>query len=157
MISKVLRPSLLLAALVLAPGAAAGQERGRATVPVPRLTIYPGDVISDAMLVDGLFRTGPAAAGAVHTSPGTLVGRIARRTLIAGQPIPLEAVRVPFAVQQGQTVVLLLEAEGLSIAAQGEAMQSGASGELISFRNIDTGALIRGRVRDERTAIVEER
>lgn len=149
------RVSLLAAALVLLAGpmpGAHGEGRGRITVPVPRLTVYPGDGIAAAMLSEALVPKGHAG---IHVSAETLVGRIARRTLIAGEPVALDAVRLPFAVQQGQSVLLVLEAEGLRITVAGEAMQSAAVGETVAVRNADTGAVVRGRVRDARTAVVE--
>lgn len=149
------RASLLAAFLAFVVGATPdtlAQDRGRVVVPVPRSTIYPGDGITAAMLTEVPVSKGHSG---IHSATETLVGRIARRTLIAGEPIALDAVRLPFAVQQGQGVLLVLEAEGLRITVAGEAMQSGAVGETVAVRNADTGAVVRARVRDARTAVLE--
>lgn len=138
-------------------GPLAAQEQASTTIPVPRQTIYPGDVISDGVLLQQTLRSAKWSPGSVHTSRATLVGRVARRTLIPGYPVPIEAVRLPYAVQQGQIVVLDLALEGLHISAQGEAMQAGGVGEVVNIRNLDSGTIVRARVRDERTATVEER
>ena len=148
--------AMLLIAFALV-GSAAGGESRRRTVPVPRVTIYPGDIVQASLLTEVALRNETDLPQGVHLSIETVAGQIARRTLIAGQMIPNDAVRIPYAVQQGQSLTLLYEADGLRITLAGEAMQSAGIGELVSVRNVDTGVIVKGRVRDERTALVEAR
>ena len=84
----------------------------------------------------------------------TLVGRMARRTLLPGQPIPTNAVEDPWAVARGAVVKVIVEDSGLWIVTYGSALQSGATGALIPVRNVDTGVIIRGVVQPDGTVKV---
>jgi flagella basal body P-ring formation protein FlgA len=113
-------------------------------LPVPRAAIYPGDVIGAEMLVGKAYRVDTRNQLTVHDRVEELVGKVARRTLLPGQLIPLNAVRQEDLVKHGRPVTLLFEAEGLSISATGIALQSGAPGDFISVRNAETGVTIKG-------------
>jgi flagella basal body P-ring formation protein FlgA len=79
---------------------------------------------------------------------------MARRTLLPGQPIPVNAVEEPWTVSRGTMVKIIVEDNGLSIVAYGSAMQSGAAGTMIGVRNVDTGVVIRGVVQPDGTVKV---
>jgi flagella basal body P-ring formation protein FlgA len=114
-------------------------------LPVPKLTIYPGDVISSGVL--GTKRFGQAAAQLpVFRTPDGLVGKVARRTLLPGRPIPLNAVRDASVVQIGKQVRIVFESGGLTITGIGIALQNGGVGDVLSLRNTDSGVTIRGTV-----------
>ena len=85
---------LLPANPALADGAAA-------PLPVPKQTIYPGDIITGDMLTSK-----PAeqikGVGALETDEDSLIGKTARRTLLPGQPIPKVAVRNSYVVLPGE-------------------------------------------------------
>lgn len=138
---------------VLATGLAlAGTSHAAAQqiqLPVPRITVYPGDVISDDILVDRAFPT--SLGEAVHGDRHTLVGMVARFTLLPGQPIGINAVRVPQVVQQGKAALVVFQAGGLVISATAVALQSGATGDVVSLRNSESGATIRGVVQADGT------
>jgi flagella basal body P-ring formation protein FlgA len=127
------------------------------SVPVPSQTIYPGDTITEGTLMDRDFRIVSRPPLPFHDDRETLIGKIARRTLLAGQLIPNDAVRAPFVVTQGQAVWMVYEREGLSITGQGISLQSAAVDEIISVRNPDTGIVVRGRVMADRTVAVDGR
>lgn len=121
-----------------------------ANVAVPAFTIYPGDAITEGSLVER-----PAGRGVdpetFATNRSALVGMIARRTLIAGKPVPADAVRRPEALRQGQTVTLVFTSGNLTIRGSGLALQSGGLGEIVRVRNADSGLVVRGRILDART------
>ncbi len=123
-------------------------------VPVPRVTIYPGDAIRPDHLVDRLFDAAMPGLGAVHGAREELVGKVARRTLLPGRPIPINALRNPYLVVQGRPVLVVFEAGGLVITGYAVALQSGGQGDVISLRNIDSGAVIKGTVQPEATVRV---
>jgi flagella basal body P-ring formation protein FlgA len=127
------------------------------SVPVPRTTIYPGDTIVEGALMDRDFRVVSRPPLPFHAERETIIGKIARRTLIAGQLIALDAIRAPFAVTQGQAVQMVYERDGLSITGQGVAMQSAAIDEIVSVRNPDTGIIIKGRVMPNHSVAVDDR
>jgi flagella basal body P-ring formation protein FlgA len=146
--------ALLLAALVLwqAPVSAAGG--GSLELPVPKVTIYPGDVVAEDLLVRRAFIASTVTRSAVFENPQAVVGKVARRTLIAGQPIPVNAIRDAYAVTQGQAVRVIFRSGGLVITGQAIPLQSGAAGDVISLRNVDSGAVIKGLVEADGTVRV---
>jgi flagella basal body P-ring formation protein FlgA len=143
---------LLCAGMLVVP--AIGARAADVTLPVPRVTIYPGDTISDAMLVERQFR------GPDFDNPGfaafreAVVGKVSRQTLLPNQPISLNGIRDPFAVQQGQAAVVVFQSGGLVIAGTAIPLQAGSVGELISLRNVDSGTTIRGVVQKDGTVRV---
>lgn len=144
-----------MAILLLTPFHAAAEEIR--SVPVPRATVYPGDTITEGVLMDRDFRIVSRPPLPFHAERDTLIGKIARRTLLAGQLIAIDAVRAPFVVTQGQAVWMVYERDGLSITGQGVSMQSAAVDEIISVRNPETGITVKGRVMADRTVAVDGR
>ncbi|WOJ88640.1 flagellar basal body P-ring formation chaperone FlgA [Methylocapsa polymorpha] len=119
-------------------------------LPVPTITIYPGDSIKDAWLVDREFSSSfIGAKGALIDSRATIVGKVARRTLLPGAPIPWNAIMEPKAVANGAKVKMVFEEGGLTITTYGAALQSGSVGEVISVRNLDSGVTISGTVQSD--------
>jgi flagellar basal body P-ring formation protein FlgA len=145
MLKKVLvvwRVAVALLGLAFA-GAAAAEER---RLPVPAVTIRPGEVIKEEMIAERAFASNLLGVALfIEARPG-LLGRMARRTLVPGQPIPVNAVEDSWSVARGAAVKIVVEENGLSIVAYGSALQSGAAGTLIPVRNVDTGVIIRGIV-----------
>lgn len=144
-----------LAALVtLAGGGARAIPAGNIELPVPRLTIYPGDVISAESLGSQLY--GPAAERLpVFRSREALIGKVARRMLLAGKPVPLNAIRDAEVIQQGKHVKLIFQADALTITGVGVALQSGGVGEVLAVRNVDSGATVRGTVQADGSVKLE--
>lgn len=149
----VRRLGSLLAQLVgvaaLCVGSALALPVGQVQLPVPRVTIYPGQVIDKSMLVDRAFKTnGGDPVTAIGTSDA-LVGKISKQTLLPGKPIYGEQLREPHAVTQGQAALLVFQSGALTITANAIALQSGATGEMVSVRNVDSGRIIKGTVGDD--------
>ncbi len=115
-------------------------------LPVPRITLYPGDAILADHLVDRVFHSRLPARVAVHQVRDGLVGKVARRTLLPGKPIPVNAVRDPFLVVQGRNVQIVFQDGGLTITGYAVALQSGGEGDIVSLRNIDSGVMLKGAV-----------
>lgn len=136
--------SVALAMLpVLSLPALAKQQR-----PVSTVTIYPGDIIRDQMLVDSDFPDA-IANGVFANDRSQLVGKAAKRTLLPGNPIPLNAVGIPKIVTIGAMVRLVFEEDGLEISTYATALQSGAAGDVISVRNMDSGVTLSGVIRPD--------
>ncbi|MCC7253282.1 flagellar basal body P-ring formation chaperone FlgA [Hyphomicrobium sp.] len=142
--------AMLLAVLLPATLAAAREV----VLPVPRVTIYPGEVITEAMLVDMAFRGRDYEAPGIAATREALVGKVARSTLLPRTPISAGGVREPFAVQQGQPAVVIFQAGGLIISGVAVPLQAGSAGDLISLRNTESGTTIRGRVHPDGTVRV---
>jgi flagella basal body P-ring formation protein FlgA len=126
--------------------AAVGDER---RLPVPAVTIHAGEVIREEMVTERAFA--PNLLGValfVEGRPG-LVGRVARRTLLPGQPIPINSVEDPWTIARGARVKIVVEDNGLSIVTYGSALESGVPGALISVRNTDTGVIVKGVIQPD--------
>ena len=123
-------------------------------LPVPRVTLYPGDVIGDVQLVARAFIAHTVTRASVVDSREALIGKVARRTLLPGQPVPVGGVRDPYVVNQGKTAVVVFEADGLSISTSALALQNGGIGDLVSLRNLDSGNVIKGTVAPDGTVRV---
>jgi flagella basal body P-ring formation protein FlgA len=123
-------------------------------LPVPRVTVYPGSVITEAMLVDKAFRGRDYEAPGLAATRQELVGKVARTTLLPNTPIALGGIREPFAVQQGQPAVVYFKSGALIISSVALPLQPGAAGDVISLRNTDSGTTIRGVVQADGTVRV---
>jgi flagellar basal body P-ring formation protein FlgA len=140
---------IALAATIIA-AASPGRARAEARIlPVPAVTIYPGDTINESMLKDRTFPENYRYRTAVVESPRVLAGKTARRTLLPGEPIPMNAVDDPKLVTRGAQAQILFEEGGLSITGTGIPLQSGTLGETIQVRNVDSGRIITGRVQPD--------
>jgi flagellar basal body P-ring formation protein FlgA len=121
-------------------------------LPVPVRRLKPGSVIQPDDLHMLRMRAGPAR-GDVARLPEQAVGLAVRRMAMPGQPLALGDLVRPAAVQKGAWVSMQLAAPGLTLVAQGQALQEGALGERIRVLNPSSRAVVEadivapGRVR----------
>jgi flagellar basal body P-ring formation protein FlgA len=141
----------VIAALVLVAGGALGRAIAEepAHFPVPATVIYPGDRIKDELLIDRAFAPNMPGAAAFVAGRASAVGRVARRTLVSGQPIPINALEEQKLVARGNVVKVIVEDGSLSIITYASSLQSGSPGAMIQLRNLDTGVIIRGVVQPD--------
>lgn len=144
----------LVALLAAGPVAARAQEQE--SFPVARVTIYPGDAITEKMLDDRVGAVAADSQSLYARSHEQLIGKVARRTLLPGQPIPTMAVDNPRVVTVGAQVKIIFAEGGLHIVAYGVAQQAGGVGDLIRVRNQDSGLYITGRVQSDGSVRVGE-
>jgi flagellar basal body P-ring formation protein FlgA len=136
--------AFLAGLLAASPALAAGGG-----LPTPAQVIYPGDRITNAMLVDADEPTpGVTPANAIWDR-ADLIGKVARRTLLPGRPIPAIAVEEPRAVATGTQVQLVYQQDGLSISTTAMALQNGYIGQVVQVRNLDTGLTVSGSVQPD--------
>lgn len=128
---------------------------GTIDLPVPRQTIPAGTEISHQDLVERKFPSRTAQQFAVSVHRSELVGMVARRTLLPGQPIPARSVEKPVLVRRGEPARLEFREQGLVIIMQVEALQNGGAGSFVRVRNIDSGLVVSGRVQEDGTIRVE--
>ncbi|MFE1600206.1 flagellar basal body P-ring formation chaperone FlgA [Methylobacterium sp. ID0610] len=162
--TRLIRRALALAAaagLACLAGAASAEPARLAddiVLPVPVVTVYPGDVIKETMLRQQAFPPTFRARLAVIDAPLAIVGRVARRTLLPGEPVPVNAVDDPRLVSRGTPAQMIFEENGLVITTLGTPLQNGGLGEVIRIRNSDTGRIVSGTVQgDGRIRIGEAR
>jgi flagella basal body P-ring formation protein FlgA len=126
-----------------------GAEDAR-VLPVPNVTIYPGDPIRESWLVDRDFTANSSAPrGGVIETRDAVVGKIARRTLLPGLPIPATAISEPRLIANGAKVRVVFSDGGMTITTYGSALQSGGAGDIVSVRNLDSGLTISGIVQPD--------
>lgn len=124
---------------------------------VPAVTIYPGDNIGETSLVSRAFPAQSTWINIMIATKDAAVGKIARRTLPAGNPIPIDAVRSTYVVTRGQAVTLVYKLGSLTITANGLALQSAGEGERLSVRNSDSGRTVSGFVQADQTVQLENK
>jgi flagellar basal body P-ring formation protein FlgA len=141
----------LLAIPMLAPTPALAQEL---LLPVPSVTIYPNEEINDEHITERAFIAATVTRGSVQEDRGQVIGKVAKRTLLKGQPVPVNALREPYLVLSGKPATVVFEEGGLSITSQATALQSGSVGDVVALRNIESGLAIRGVVAKDGTVRV---
>jgi flagella basal body P-ring formation protein FlgA len=115
-------------------------------LPVPRTTIYPGDVISADQIMDRAFIAHTVTRSSIFDNRDALIGKVARRTLLPGQPVPVNAIRDAYLVSQGKSSIVVFESGGLSITMHAVALDNGVAGDIVKLRNPDSGVIIQGTV-----------
>ena len=148
----LLRAAAAGVALALSVASAAVAQEAddeAATAPVPRMVIYPGDVIRDDMLMDVPVRDIQGAVESMVRARSGVVGKMARRTLLPGRAIMPIALNNPRAVINGAEVRLVYIDGGLTIVTSASALQDGAVGDMIKVRNVDSGLTVSGIIQPD--------
>ena len=143
--------AVLLAILVIASITFVSAASAEQSVPVPRVVIYPGDTIADAMLEERLLDLGREPEKIWHLNRAQLVGRIARHSLLPGRAVPLGATKARDLVHVGKSVTLVFVSGQMTILGGGLAMQGGRPGDTISVQSQDSGAVVRGVIASDGT------
>jgi len=123
------------------------------TLPVPTVTIYPGQLIEAERLTDHTFVQSQIGSGYLDAEE-KLIGKLAKRTLLPGHPIPENAVGEVDLVTRGTSVQLVFKQDGLTITAYASPLQDGSAGDVIRVRNTDSGGTVVGVVQPDGTVRV---
>ncbi|WP_040456922.1 flagellar basal body P-ring formation chaperone FlgA [Hoeflea sp. 108] len=137
-----IRAALLAFAMLGGAAMAAEQE----VVLVPNRVIYPGEAIALSSLKEVALRPGKVRPDGVATLPAELDGRVAKRTLLPGRYVPVNALREAWLVERGAAVQVVFAAGALMISASGVTLEPGAAGDVVKVRNIDSGKILTGTV-----------
>src|SRR5690606_31532227 len=87
---RVIADPVRLAAVVLCLASSVWALPARAAdtqIPVPSVTIYPGQLIDQSMLTERVLRSQKGLRAGTVDSTEALVGKVARKTLLPGYPI----------------------------------------------------------------------
>lgn len=76
-------------------------------------------------------------------------GKLLRRPVAPGEPLPPNALDAPASIRRGQEIVLMSQSGGFVVRASGKALSDGASGERIKAENLDTRRVVEGVVRED--------
>jgi flagella basal body P-ring formation protein FlgA len=139
-----------LASGLLAAPFAAAEDLGMGKAVIPTEAIYPGDIISGAQLEE-VEVTNPNLTGDYAKSIQEVVGRVSKRTLLAGRTIAISALRQPFAVTRGSNARLVMSMGDMTITAAGTPLDDGSVGDNIRARNLDSGIIVNGTVLENGT------
>jgi flagella basal body P-ring formation protein FlgA len=131
-----------LVCVLVGPAAAFAQAKYAV---VPNATIYPGDTITENLL-EAVAVTNPNLAPGYADSMDQVVGKVSKRTLVAGRTIPLSVIKEPFAVKRGTNVRLTFSSAHMVITARGSSTQDAMVGDVVKVRNLDTGVTVSGTV-----------
>jgi flagella basal body P-ring formation protein FlgA len=155
LIDMMVTAAFRIMAIASLVGACAPAWADSSLLPVPSITIYPGDIIRDGAIMDRDFGQNyqPSRYGVV-VDRAAVVGKIARRTLLPGAPIPINATMEPKVVSAGAKVRIVFQESGMTISTFASALQQGAVGDVVSVRNIESGLTVSGIVQADGTVRV---
>ena len=139
-------------AFVAAPVAGTHADEQR-TYLVPSQLIYPGQIISQDLIVDVVIKS-YRANEAIVSDRSSLFGKIARLPLRAGHPIPLRSIAEPPLVKAGKPAVASYVAGNLTIRASVVVLQDGMLGDRIRAKNFDSGKIVTGTVQADGSILV---
>ncbi|SDB54333.1 flagellar basal body P-ring formation chaperone FlgA [Belnapia rosea] len=99
----------------------------------------PGDLRATRLRADRL-RPGLAER------PEQVLGQQLHRPVAADQPIPLADLGPPALVEKNALVTMVLESPGISLSAQGRALEAAPRGGLVPVMNLASRAVVEGQV-----------
>ena len=118
-----------------------GRAHEMVSLVVPTRRVMPGETLRADDVRPSRVRADQLRTG-VARSAGDIVGLAPRRPIAAGQPVPLADLARPALVQKGRTIMLRLESPGITLTAQGQALEDGAAGERIRVLNASTRSVL---------------
>ena len=141
---------LALCILCGSPQAAEGE------LVVPSRTIYPGELLSSRDLVMRLVEFRDNQAQSYVRNPIDLDGKVAKKTLLANQPISFGTIEEPRLALVGRQIRVEYRHESLVISTLGSVLQAGGSGDVISARILDGGRTVFGTLQKDGSLRVGE-
>lgn len=127
------------------------------TLPVPSVTLYPGDSLNSAVLMDRPAPRNVIESGMYAPRVEALAGKVARRVLPAGVPIAMSSVADAVMVNKGVTARVVLKEGGLLISGYAVPLESGAAGAIVRLKNMDSGQIIVGEVQSDGSVRIKMR
>lgn len=119
--------------------------------------------VATSVVASDVIRAGDRITSAntvVEGEPGDgsaddLLGREARRTIYAGQPVSMDNTRPARLVLRNQVVTLRYLSGGLEISTTGRAMGEAALNEPVSVLNLQSKQLVQGIVQESGWVLVQ--
>ena len=129
----------------LAKASISGRVVSMTDIPVLRRRMVPGDIIRN----DDIEWTSTRAdrlGRSVIIDAENLVGMSPRRPIRPGEAVRANELRAPIVVAKNSLITIRLDTARLSLTAQGRAMESGASGDVIRVMNTKSNKIINAAV-----------
>jgi flagella basal body P-ring formation protein FlgA len=123
---------------------------GQWTIIVPKMDLPAGTVLTAEVLEERQVNNAPASFAL--KSMNDAVGLRLASASGPGVALTTRSVVRAFLVSKGENVTLVAGGNGFEISAPGRSEQDGYEGDLISVKNLKTGAIVKGRL--ERGKIV---
>lgn len=137
--------------LVRARGAAgeplvaiSGVAAASVTLPVPAREIPRGAVVTEEDI--DFIEIIEGSASRFLDDAGLIIGKETRRPLAKGAPLRASDLKSPILIKRGASVTIVFEAPGMRLTQTASALENGADGDLIAFRNVASGAEIKAAV-----------
>lgn len=112
--------------------------RGRAAISVPVMMpvrrIETGEIVQETDLIDVMMPVS-SLTPYVLAETADIVGKEAKRTLMAERPIAAQSLTDPLTIKRGSPILISLNEGGLSLSAPGKSLQDGRVGETIRVVN----------------------
>lgn len=137
----------------LAKASISGRVVTMVEIPVLRRRMQPGEVIRDQDIEWSSVRAGRLGRNII-VDVENLVGMSPRRPIRPGESVLASELRAPEVVAKNSLITIRLETARLSLTAQGRAMESGASGDVIRVMNTKSNKIINAAVVDTGTVRV---
>ena len=83
-----------------------------------------------------------------------MVGKVAVRNLIAGQPLRQSDVTAPKLISRGQSVTITSTAGGLIVTMKGKALSNARAGDRVWVQNQSSNKRVEGEVTPEGAVLV---
>ncbi len=129
----------------LAPIKLSGHYDEMTPVPVLKRRIQSGEVISEDDIdwdKQPLSRLRKNTVTDIHA----LIGKSPRRVISQGRPIRTDEIASPATINKGTRVTLFYKSRNIEIKTFGEALDSGAMGDVIRVRNTASKVVVQGKV-----------
>jgi flagella basal body P-ring formation protein FlgA len=123
----------------------AGRVQTMVAVSVPTRNLMPGDVIARGDVTVTWIRSELAPSAGVADLQ-QLVGRTPRHPLRVDQPIRTGDIEVPVTVKRNDLVLMVMQQPGMSLTAQGKALDDGGNGSTIRVTNLQSSRVIQAVV-----------
>ena len=121
---------------------------GTSTVVIAAHTIVAGSVLTDKDL-SVEQRDLPELPPGYMDDPSVVVGLTAGRPISSGAVITNQFLLAAKAVQRGQTVTLMADADGMSVRMAGRALSDGLLNQRVRVVNLSSGRIVEGVARSE--------
>ncbi len=135
----------------LAPIKIAGRYEEVVQVPVLKERVSAGELIAESNVEIKAFGTN-RLRGETIESADLLIGKTPKRSISALRPIRVDEVIIPPVIHKGDTINLLYRSNAMEIRTIGQALENGATGDLIKIRNQDSQVVIQATVTGKGTA-----
>ena len=139
----------------ISDGANTAELKGKYSemISVPTLShnISKGEIISDKDITFTQVEKAATRYG-IATDVSELVGKSPVRQVVGGKPVMLSSISEPKIITKNKVVTIIYQNNALTIQSTAAAVEDGAKGEFIKFKNVASGKIITAKVVNDNLA-----